>query len=35
VTASVFEKTFAAIAGAKPGTKLKKARDGYGAAIVG
>jgi glyceraldehyde-3-phosphate dehydrogenase/erythrose-4-phosphate dehydrogenase len=35
VTASVSEKIFAVIAGAKPGAKLKKARDGYGAAIVG
>jgi glyceraldehyde-3-phosphate dehydrogenase/erythrose-4-phosphate dehydrogenase len=35
VTASVSEKIFAVIAGAKPGAKLEKARDGYGAAIVG
>jgi NAD-dependent DNA ligase len=32
---SVSEKIFAVIAGAKPGAKLKKVRNGYGAAIVG
>jgi NAD-dependent DNA ligase len=35
VTASVSEKTFAVIAGAKAGVKLEKARNGYVAAIVG
>jgi hypothetical protein len=35
VTASVSEKTFAVIAGAKPGAKLETVKDGYGAAFVG